>query len=187
MDNEARRCSVFLTPAREDFPLLDRLIREMCASCALPHFEPHVTIYSGTFHDPPLLIKALDAAVAGVSPITLAVRGIGCTPEYFKTLFIEFYEHPLLRRIHERLREDCGDLSLYLLAPHLSLLYADLPLKEKEALARLTSLDRCELRFDEVKIVTPLNRVEGWRDTTQWQTIYRRKLAGKGDHRGYTL
>jgi putative hydrolase of the HAD superfamily len=187
MDNEARRCSVFLTPAGEDFAYLDGLIRETCAGCALPPFEPHVTLYSGIFPDPPLLIKALDASVPGVSSITLDVLGIGCSPEYFKTLFIEFYEHPLLRRIHERLKEDCGDLSPYGLSPHLSLLYADLPLKEKEALARLTSLDRCELLFDEVKIVTPLNRVEGWRDTVQWQTIYRRKLAGKGDHRGYTL
>jgi putative hydrolase of the HAD superfamily len=187
MDNEASRCSVFLTPAREDFAYLDGLIRETCAICALPPFEPHVTLYSGIFPDPPLLIKALDAAVAGVSPITLAVRGIGCTPEYFKTLFIKFYEHPLLRRIHERLKEDCGDLSPYLLAPHLSLLYADLPLKGKEALARLTSLDRCELRFDEAKIVKPLNRVEGWRDTTQWQTIYRAKLVGNGDHCGHAL
>jgi putative hydrolase of the HAD superfamily len=187
MDNEARRCSVFLTPAREDFAYLDGLIRETCADCVLPPFEPHVTLYSGTFHDPPLLIKALDAAVAGVPPITLAVREIGCTPEDFKTLFIEFYEHPLVRRIHERLKEDCGDLSPSGLSPHLSLLYADLPLREKEALTARIHLDRCELRFDEVKIVTPMNRVEGWRDTMHWQTIYRRKLAGKGDNRDYAL
>ena len=180
MDNGPRRCSVFLTPAVDDFDYLDGLIRETCAICDLPPFEPHVTLYSGMFPDPPLLRKAINAAVTGVSPITLAVRGIGCTPEYFKSLFIEFEEQPLLRLIHERLKEECGDLSSYVLAPHLSLLYADMPLREKEALAATTHLGRRELRFDEVKIVTPLNRLEGWRDTMQWRTIYRTKLAGKG-------
>jgi putative hydrolase of the HAD superfamily len=180
MDNGPKRCSVFLTPAGDDFARLDGLITETCARYDLPPFEPHVTLYSGMSLDPPLLKRAIDAAVAGLAPITLTVRGIGCTPEYFRTLFIEFHEHHLLRRIHGQLKAECGDSSPYLLAPHLSLLYADLPLGEKEALAAKTRLDRSELHFDEVKIVTPLNREEGWRDTMQWRTIYRRKLEGKG-------
>jgi putative hydrolase of the HAD superfamily len=180
MDKVLTRCSVFLTPAGDDFAYLDGFIREMCASYDLPPFEPHVTLYSGTFPDLAVLQKAIEAAMAGVSPIKLAVRGIGCTPDYFRTLFVEFEEHPILRLIHDRVKKECGDLSPSLLAPHLSLLYADLPLKEKESLARRTHLDLVELFFDEVKIVTPLNRTEGWRDTMQWQTIYRAKLAGKG-------
>ena len=148
MDSGPKRCSVFLTPAGDDFVYLDGFIREMCASYDLPPFEPHVTLYSGTFPDPAVLQKALAAAVAGLSPITLAVRGIGCTPDYFRTLFVEFEEHPILRLIHERVKEECGDLSPYMPAPHLSLLYADLPLKEKESLASRTHLDRGEFRFD---------------------------------------
>jgi putative hydrolase of the HAD superfamily len=131
------------------------------------------------FPDPLVLQKAIDAAVVGISPITLRVRGIGCTPDYFKTLLIEFEEHPLLRRIHDRLKEGFSDVSHYELVPHLSLLYADLPLREKEALARRTFVSHDKLRFDAVKIVTPLNSVEGWRDTLQWHTIYRTTLAGK--------
>jgi putative hydrolase of the HAD superfamily len=180
MDNEAMRCSVFLTPAGDDYAYLDKLIREICAGCGLTPFEPHVTLYSGTFTDPPLLEKAVDAAVAGVSPISLTVRGVAFTTEYFKTLYIEFDEQPLLRRIHERLKEECGDLSPYRLAPHLSLLYADLPLREKVLLAGRITLDRGEMRFAEVRIVTPLNRAEGWRDTMQWRIIYRAGLSGKG-------
>jgi putative hydrolase of the HAD superfamily len=178
MDNEARRCSVFLTPAGDDFAYLDGLIRETSAKYDLPPFEPHVTLYSGMFPDTGVLRRAIDAAVAGISPITLAVRGIGCTSEYFKTLFIEFEEHPLLRHIHDRLKEECGDVSTYELAPHLSLLYADLPLGEKEALAARTLLDRVEFHFEGVKIVTPLNIVDGWRDPLQWQTVHRTKLTG---------
>ena len=140
MDNRTRRCSVFLNPAGDDFAYLDGMIKEICAKFDLPPFEPHVTVYSGMFPDTAVLQKAIDAAVAGVPPIALRVSGIGCTPDYFKTLFIEFDEHPLLRRIHDRVKEECRDVSPYELAPHLSLLYADLPLGEKAVLAELARL-----------------------------------------------
>jgi 2'-5' RNA ligase len=179
MDSGPGRCSVFLTPAADDFAYLDLLIRETSARYDLAPFEPHVTVYSGVFPDPDLLRNATETVVAGVSPITLTVYGIGYTPDYFKTLFIEFEEHQILRVIHDWLKEECCGVSSYELAPHLSLLYAELPLTFKEALARRTVIDRGEFRFDEVKIVTPLNREQGWRDTMQWKTIYRKKLAGK--------
>jgi putative hydrolase of the HAD superfamily len=130
------------------------------------------------FSDPSILRKEIVAAVADVSSITLRVLGIGCTPDYFKTLFIEFEENQLLSRIHHRLEERFSDVFHYELVPHLSLLYADLPFKEKEALARRTQVDRDKISFDEVRIVSPLNRVQGWRDTVLWQTICRTKLAG---------
>ena len=178
-DTEPGRYSVFLTPAGEDFAFLERVIAEVCAKYDSPPFEPHLTLYSGTFPDPEPLRRAVDAVMKGAPPITAAVSGIGYTPEYFRTLFLEFHEHPLLRMIHERLKRECGDLSPDPFAPHLSLLYADLPLGEKAALAARVHLYRESLRFDSVKLVTPLNRVDGWRDTGQWHTLHRWKLEGE--------
>ena len=59
----------------------------------------------------------------------------------------------------------------------LSLLYSDMPLRHKEALAKRVVPDRSGIHFDEVKIVTPRNMKEGWRDTAQWQTLYRVRLG----------
>jgi putative hydrolase of the HAD superfamily len=182
IENEPRRCSVFLTPAPEDFAFLAGMIRELSPKFDAPPFEPHVTVYSGMFPDPAAVQRALAAAVAGTPPLTLRVRGIGCTEEYFKTLFIEFEEDALLRSLHDRIKAECGVGSCYELIPHLSLLYADLPLRDKEALARRVALDRTEIRFDEVKLVTPLNLQEGWRDPMLWKTLARVKLGGKEAH-----
>jgi putative hydrolase of the HAD superfamily len=131
------------------------------------------------FPDPAAARKALAAVVSGTPPITLRVRGIGCTADYFKTLFVEFEEDALLRTLHERVKAGCGVDSDYELIPHLSLLYADLPLKDKESLTRLVALDRTGVRFDEIKLVTPLNLHEGWRDPMLWKTLARVKLGGK--------
>ncbi|HTP66248.1 MAG TPA: HAD-IA family hydrolase [Geobacteraceae bacterium] len=178
-ENASRRCSIFLSPAREERPCLEALMGELCVKLDLPTFEPHVTLFAGLFPDPDLVGKTLAGIAAGMPPITLKVKGIRCTAEYFKSVFIEFAEHPLLDDIHGRVRDACGSPSGYELAPHLSLLYADLPLAAKEILARGISLDRGEFRFDEVKLVTPLNLAEWWRDTGKWQTLCRFRLAGK--------
>ena len=179
IDGGARRCSIFLTPARDDYSLLDGMIRDFCNRFDLSPFVPHVTVYTGAFSDLSTVERAVCVAIEGVPPLTLRVSGIGFSAEYFKTLFIEFEEEPLLRLIHERIKDECGVLSAYELHPHLSLLYADLPLPNKESLAKRVVLSRTEFSFDLVKLVTPGNPNNGWRDTKRWETLLDLELTGK--------
>ncbi len=171
-----QKYSVFLTPSGADFAYAADLIREICGKYDVPPFEPHVTAYSGMFSDQDALEKAVSTAVAGVRPFSLRIRRIGCSNEYLKSLFIEFEEDPVLRGIYERIRAGVEMASGYDLFPHLSLLYIDMPLRDKQALAKRVVPDRDLIYFDEVKIVTPRNLKEGWRDTRQWQTLLRMGL-----------
>jgi putative hydrolase of the HAD superfamily len=173
-----RRCALFLSPASDDLDLLSNLVKKQCGRLDLPPFEPHVTLYTGTFAELATLERALATAIEGVMPITLTVRGIGCREEYFKALFLDFGEDNRLRAIHERFRDTCGVPSGYELHPHLSLLYADIPLTEKEILAQEVALPRREFTFDRVKLVTPGNSIEGWRDTISWETLLELELTG---------
>lgn len=175
-----QRFSVFLTPAEADFRHLDGLIRELCAEYGGDPFEPHVTLYSGELHDLDALVIAVSAAVREVRPFGLDIRRVDCREEYFKSLFIEFADNRIPLDIGERLRRGLGIESPSELFPHLSLLYRDMPLRRKQALARRVVPNRSAIQFDRVKIVTPDNRVEGWRDTSRWRTLYRLKL-GHGD------
>ena len=170
------RFAVFLTPAADDFAYAQLLMAEVGAAYDASPFEPHVTLHSGPYTALPPLREALTAAIAGVPPFSLRVKGIGWSAAYFRTLFVEFEETPQLRAIHERLRRGGGDTG-YEFNPHLSLLYRDMPSTEKEALARV-HLERDEFRFDAVKIVVPRNLRAGWRDTGRWQTVWRMGLGG---------
>ena len=172
------RFSVFLTPSADDFDYAGNLIREFCAKYDEPPFEPHVTVYSGALSDPEALKKAVTDAAAGVPPFSLRVRRVGYSDEYFKTLFIEFEENAVLRGIYERIRAGDDAETGYELIPHLSLLYKEMPLRDKEALARRVRIDRPEIHFDQLKIVSPRNETGGWRDTGQWQTLFRVRLEG---------
>jgi putative hydrolase of the HAD superfamily len=167
--------SVFLTPATDEFDRLSAIIRRLAERFGSPVFEPHVTVYGGRCPNRESLLPLLSAA-DGIPPFSLPVLGIGQTEEFFKSFFIRFEEHPLLRVIHDRVREQVEVDSGYRLIPHLSLMYADLPRGVKEPLAREVSPGR-EILFDEVKIVAPVDPDKGWLDTPGWRTIGRRKLA----------
>lgn len=181
MTTEHRRFSVFLVPSTGDFRWADGVIRELAARYDAPAFEPHVTVYGGRFGDDSELEplrRVLTGLAAEMGAITLHTTGLGVTEEYFKTLFVSFEEEPGLLRLHEEVRRAVIQDSGYELSPHLSLLYADLPLAAKEMAARMVLLDREEMRFDGVKIVVP-DPVAGWRDTMRWQTLFRVGLGEK--------
>lgn len=172
-----QRFSIFLTPSEPDFSCLDGLIRELCRRYGHEPFEPHVTLCSGDLRDLDALIKVVSAAVRGVGPFTLDVRRVDCREEYFRSLFIEFKESPVPVEICERIRHGLGMAAGYGLFPHLSLLYSDMPLRSKDALAKRIVLDKAVIHFNQVKIVTPMNRAEGWRDTLQWRTLFHVRLG----------
>ncbi len=175
MSAEHRRFAVFLVPAADDRRWAEGVIRELAARYDASPFEPHVTVYGGRFAEEAELEpvrRALAEAAAEAGPITLRVTGLGTTEEYFKTLFVAFAEEPRLRRLYEAVREAAVRDSSYELAPHLSLLYADIPLATKKMAARTVRLNLEDLCFDAVKIVVP-DPVAGWRDTKRWQTLFR--------------
>lgn len=173
METLARKYSVFLSPAGKDFQFCDSLVREFCRRFDIPPFEPHVTVYSGMFPDPEKLKEAVSAAVRGIGPLELKVRGAGCSEEFFKTLFIDFHEHELLQVIRRRIGESLPVDSGYQLKPHLSLLYREMPLADKRALAQGLHIDRETISFDRIAVSTPGNSAEGWRDTGSWRTVCR--------------
>ena len=183
MTVEQRRFSVFLVPAAGDLRWAEGVIRELAARYDVPPFEPHLTVYGAPFVEeselePVRLVLTEVAAETG--PITLRITGLGATEEYFKTLFVSFEEESRLRRLHEAVKGAVARDAGYVLVPHLSLLYADIPLVAEEMAARMVLLDRGEMRFDGVKIVVP-DPVVGWSDTGRWQTLFRVELGKKGE------
>ncbi|SNB46723.1 2'-5' RNA ligase family protein [Geobacter sp. DSM 9736] len=179
MQTDERKYSVFLAPAGDDLAYTEALVRAWCARFGMTPFEPHVTVYSVLLTDPEELKRAVTEAVRGVDPFSLHCRRVGAMEEYFKTLFIELDESVTLRKIHDGIKSRMGNDSGYRLFPHLSLLYRDMPLEEKRELARQVRLDREELLFDRIKVATPGNIREGWRDTGDWRTIHE-VVLGKG-------
>jgi putative hydrolase of the HAD superfamily len=78
----SRRFSVFLVPAADDRRWAEGVIRELAARYDAPGFEPHVTVYGGSYDtdaDLEPVRRALAEAAAGSGPITLRLTGLGVT------------------------------------------------------------------------------------------------------------
>jgi putative hydrolase of the HAD superfamily len=177
MEHDMMRVAIFLAPAADDFRYADGIIGELSARLDAPLFEPHLTVCSGLCSDPGLLSGVVAEAAEVLPPLSLRVKGVGCSEAFFRTLYIEFEPDPFLNGLRERvgIMVEQPDGGTFL--PHLSLLYREMPLAEKEALARRLRLNRTELTFDSLKVVTPANIREGWRDTRRWKTLSRVQLG----------
>lgn len=171
------RYSVFLTPARDDFEHTANIIQKLCAQYGGEPFEPHLTLLSGDLTDPEKLERAVSEAASVTTPIALHIRRVACEEAYFRALYLEFNENSELRLLRERIMTGSGVESTGHFVPHLSLLYSDMSLHRKQAAAGLVSPERAEILFDKIKIVSPRNRQEGWRDISQWHTLFRDQLG----------
>ena len=173
------RYSVFLTPARNDFDHTAGIIRELCAKYGGEPFEPHLTVHSGDLADPDRLKRVVSGAASETAPFSLRIRRVARGESFFRALYFEFEENSELHLLRERILTGTGIESTGNFVPHLSLLYGNMSLHRKQASAGRVIPGRAEIFFDEIKIVSPRNRQEGWRDTGQWQTLFSLRLGNQ--------
>ncbi|MFN2507764.1 MAG: 2'-5' RNA ligase family protein [Chthoniobacterales bacterium] len=154
-------------PARE---FLVELIVDLAARYDAPPFEPHVTLYSSR-EKPEVAREILSRTAAGFSPISLVVRGVEYSKKFTKTLFVQFEPDLRLSQLSQTLREASSHPRDYELNPHLSLLYAKIPDREKATLARSLQLAFKQLRFDAVKVISAPRQTKNDQDVRAWRIL----------------
>lgn len=177
MNHPSKLFSVFLTPKSEDYNSLSKVIKTLSVKYGTSHFEPHVTVYSGVYSDSIQLKRIFKKSLPAIQPFSLQIKGINASPNYSKTLYIEFYYNELLENIYKTLKTAIPDLSNYILMPHLSLMYKETTEVERSYLLRESIILSSHIFFDELKIVSPSNLKEGWKDTSNWEIIFKKKLG----------
>ncbi|MEK6731956.1 MAG: hypothetical protein AABY34_07270 [Pseudomonadota bacterium] len=135
-----------------------------------PVFEPHLTLFYGAIRNREALQFLFDQQLNNFSPIVLEVAGIFAENEFFKTLFINFKENAFLNKLFAFVSRSLDSEVQYQLSPHLSLLYADMPLTEKMNLSRQTKIELSEIQFDQLELVKipELHHVKNWSSVKIW-------------------
>jgi 2'-5' RNA ligase len=103
---------------------------------------------------------------ASETPLEVSVTGVGHTPDVFKTLFLELEHETRLLALQRRICQLLPLVDEYSFAPHLSLLYRELPAAERERLSSHASPPRAVL-LDALVLVVPGSG--GWRDVDGWR------------------
>jgi hypothetical protein len=168
------RISFWLIPASPVKEDLANLIAGMAARFDGPAFTPHVTLCSGEVSDAASAQRVLSETAARFKPMLLAIKGVGFTDEFTRTLFLQFAASDESKQLSESLRQAAA-ISPGRFDPHLSLVYATLSDEVKRRLA-LTIPTPPFIEFDAVQVVATGARTSSRADVEAWQLLGEARL-----------
>ncbi len=161
--DENRITVLWALPAVPERAKLRAVVAELARKCDAPFFEPHLTLGPGG-------VETL-ARVAQPA-FRLRVAALDFTAEFTKTFFLRFEMSSDLAA----LRAALGLLDADDYDPHLSLLYRELPLARKAALARQTPLPLVTVLFNQLAVISCSNPTSTRADVEAWKTVATRPL-----------
>jgi 2'-5' RNA ligase len=168
--------SVWLIPAQKDFDYFGNVINKMARKQGVPAFRPHVTLFVGQTDSLKKIEQILKNSTNLPRPFSLKTNGLDVTEAKFKTLFITLNNNEQLAT----LSLEIGKIALkneYHFKPHLSLLYKDMPLNEKEALLKKIDLKATTITFDKIELI----REDDPDIVSEWIPVFTQEL-GKNHH-----
>ena len=169
--------SLWLIPAQPINSSLVTYVNDLSEHYHSPSFQPHVTLFCGKTKNLESTLSTIKKMSAQISPLTLSVTGVEATNEYYKSVFITLSNSSELNSFFQQART--LDLqSQYVLMPHLSLLYQNLPLAQKQDIANKiqSSLNIQSITFDRIQVMTDIDQ-EGSSAVKSWRVLYRGNLG----------
>jgi hypothetical protein len=170
----AREYSLWLTfdKASTGHTQLQQIITSLADTVEdAPEFEPHLTLVGGFGGDRPNLIQTVDTLSDAVGALTLNIGDIQCSTTAHQCIFCLVEPSlPLLRLRRQAMRTLGHAASMYV--PHVSLIYSDLSLDQRRAIAR--AIDPAVIP-SQVQ-ATAIELVETSGAVTEWQSVYSVRL-----------
>lgn len=136
------KIAFWLIPAEPDRTIYQSLIQDFAHRYNAPTFAPHVTLHS-------CKVETLNTFQTAVD-IVLEFDQILYSDSFTKSLFIQFFSNSQLDQLHESFQQNFE--SPFILNPHLSLIYANLPESEKRSLIPKIPFNP-SIRFDQIRTI----------------------------------
>jgi 2'-5' RNA ligase len=168
--------AIWLVPEKKQARYLSGVISYLSQEHKGPCFEPHCTIASGVTATIMPIIDSVAKICLNTYPVTLTIDRIDSDEQFFMTLFLALRSAPTLVSLRAGCLAAFRENNTKPFFPHVSLLYAKMPLSQKKALAESLDIPLASIVFDTIKIISPENRTRGWFDITSWKTLFEMKL-----------
>lgn len=168
--------TLWLTPREPLRLLLRSIIGQLAARFDAVEFEPHVTVSCGPSTD--VEARAVARRIAAqFSPIELTADRVDHSEHYTKTLFVQFQDSSVLRRIFEIAAEHHSRPSSYVLNPHLSLIYKNLDEGSRRTLCNALDVPMGGYGFDRVRMIETELPIEDDGPVRRWRVVSDEPLA----------
>jgi len=163
----------WLIPARPVRELLSEIIRILAEELDAPRFEPHLTLFAvpGSDESARKLLRRIKA-----QRVHLAVRDVGFSANFAKTLFVRFESNEALKHLTEQLQQAEKSRAPPLSNPHVSLIYKQLSPRAKSELASAIKFPFHGIVFDCIKAIRCPTPTRTRADVESWKVVARRSL-----------
>lgn len=169
---EKTTLSLWLKPDGRVYDELAGIIADLSRKHGSPVFDPHVTLLGGLNAPADIILGKLDQITQHAKPVDVQLGKIGFKDNLFQSFFARVENDDILS-----LRRPCeqafGNPMMEDFMPHLSLMYHELPEKEKETLAEELG-GRIEYSFQ----ATQIHLVSTAGDPEEWKEIKTQPLNG---------
>lgn len=162
--------ALWLTPREPLRQQLRAEIERLATKFDAVDFDPHVTVFCGPA-DEAEACSAANRVAKQFEPIELIAEKLDYTNHFTKTLFVQFQNSTLLRKMYETVKKYYAQPSNYELNPHLSLLYQHMIEGRQRELCRKLDIPLGIYLLDTFRVVeteNPINRPEPIR---RWRTV----------------
>ena len=158
--------SLWLTPAEEDAAYLQAIIKELAHEFQAPIFSPHCTLMSPVDLHKKELQSVLLNVSKEIAPICVTMSGLNYSNNIWKTVFIELEESPGLIDLQQRIANHFSPAPAYEFFPHLSLIYKEMPVEQKEEIIRKLTV-RNSYKMDTITSMRTGPDVTKWEKVTE--------------------
>lgn len=156
--------SLWLEPTGDIAYRLQERIKELSRKHNTPVFEPHVTLLGGLTYGETELVQLTDTLGSSLKPFEILLTKGDCGSSFYQSIFIRVKESKELkyaRNLACRLF-DVNEAEEY--TPHLSLLYGDMPMNEKERILNLMGRDyHVSFKAKGVRLVRTEGKPDKWK------------------------
>lgn len=125
---------VWLIPAKPFYTSLQEQINLLADSFDAPVFAPHMTLFCGKTEDLQKTKNDFSRLLDKENSLSLKAVSVNASAAYYKTLYIQLENNNIVSNLQVKLKNFLDPHSFYLFSPHISLLYKDMPVEEKQKL-----------------------------------------------------
>lgn len=164
------RVAFWLVPCLQERLLLKDLITSFAEKFSSPVFLPHVTLYSCERGERQEL-SLLTSLAKRCPPFSMAVDSIGSSERIAQAFSLRLQRCKEVEGLAQSLATRAPSVSDYTFDPHLSLVYQDLPVAERNRLVSNWSSPLENICFDQLWAVAIPAQIKTLQDFYGWQPL----------------
>lgn len=168
---ELPRVAFWLVPSRHERAILQSIIVSLADRCSAPAFVPHVTVYTCARTQEQRELAVMAGLARRCRIFSMQRLGLSCKGFLTQALFASLQEDTATIELSQLLHAGVPQPSNYRLEPHLSLLYQNISVTDREVLAQDIQIPLLKINFDELWAVAIPDQLMTLDDLDGWQNL----------------